>query len=382
MESGIYIKRHTQAGIVERFSLGKVVVVYGPRQAGKTTLVQKILEGRDSFLYLNGDEADVRELLSNTTSTRLKALLGKNRIVFIDEAQRVENIGITLELTIDQIKDVQVVATGSSSFDLANNIREPLSGRKYQFILLPLSFGEMVAHHGLLDERRLLEHRLIYGYYPEIVSKPGMEEEHLKLLAESYLYKDLLGLEKINKPALLEKIVKALALQVGNEVSFAEMGRLVGADSQTVEKYIDLLEKAFVVFVLPSYSKNLRNEIRKGKKIYFYDNGIRNAVINNFSRPNQRTDIGALWENYLVSERVKLRAMTGESCDSFFWRSTQQQEIDFIEESGKGLFAWEFKWNPAKKVRIPKTFVRAYPQCVTDIVTPSNFEDFLLPQPD
>lgn len=377
MKSKIIIKRHLADHITQRFFMGKVIVLYGPRQVGKTTLVESILNDREDVLRLNGDEADIREILSNTTSTRLRALLGQNRIIFIDEAQRIENIGVTLKLIVDQIEDIQVIATGSSSFDLANRINEPLTGRKYQFMLHPLSFTEMTDHHGLLDERRLLEHRLVYGSYPEIITKIGMEEEHLKLLAESFLYKDLLQLDRINKPALLEKIVKALALQVGSEVSFAEIARLVAANTQTVEKYIDLLEKAFVVFRLPSYSRNLRNEIRKGKKIYFYDNGIRNAVINNFKLPGQRTDIGALWENYLISERTKRNSERKENIESFFWRSTQQQEIDYIEESNEGLYAWEFKWNPAKKVRFPKTFTRAYPQCIPAIINQDNFDEFL-----
>ncbi len=378
MKSAIIIKRHLADSITQRFFMGKVIILYGPRQVGKTTLVESILQHREGVLRLNGDEADVRDLLWNITSTRLKAILGSNKIVFIDEAQRIENIGITLKLIVDQIKNVQVIATGSSSFDLANQINEPLTGRKYQFMLHPLSFSEMADHHGLLDERRLLEHRLVYGVYPEIVTKIGMEKEHLKLLAESYLYRDLLQLDRINKPALLEKIVKALALQVGSEVSFAEISRLVAADSQTVEKYVDLLEKAFVIFKLPSYSRNLRNEIRKGKKIYFYDNGIRNAVINNFNLPCQRTDIGALWENYLISERAKKHTTNNTNIDSFFWRSTQQQEIDYIEENNTKLCAWEFKWNPTKKVRFPKTFTRAYPQSVLATVNQDNFDEFLI----
>jgi predicted AAA+ superfamily ATPase len=200
----------------------------------------------------------------------------------------------------------------------------------------------------------------------------------LKLLAESFLYRDLLGLESINKPVLLGKIVKALALQLGSEVSFAEVGRLVGADSLTVEKYIDLLEKAYVVFRLPSYSGNVRNEIRKGKKIYFYDNGIRNAVISNFSQVGQRTDVGALWENFLISERRKILALLPDQGNSFFWRTTQRQKIDYIEDRPAGLFAWEFKWNPTKRGSIPKTFIRAYPGSVAQYVTPENYEDFLL----
>ena len=378
MKSNI-IKIDLQNQLTSRFFKGKAILLFGARQVGKTTLAQTVLQDYgDQALRLNGDESDVRDLLSNTTSTRLKAIIGANRILFIDEAQRIDNIGLTLKLITDQIPDVQVIATGSSSFDLANKVNEPLTGRKFQYLLYPLAFGELVAHHGLLTEKRLLDHRLIFGSYPEVVTSAGQEVELLKLLAESYLYKDLLMLEQVKKPALLGKIVKALALQVGSEVVFTEIGRLVGADSQTVEKYIDLLEKGFVIFRLPSYSRNVRNEIRKGKKVYFYDNGIRNAVINNFMQPSQRTDVGALWENFLVSERRKLRAHQGISAEDFFWRTTQQQEVDYIEETQTGLCAWEFKWNDKGKARFPKTFVEAYPQCRTAIVTPDNFEAFLL----
>ncbi len=377
MKSNI-IPRDLKNQLTSRFFKGKAILLFGARQVGKTTLAQAVLQDYgDQVLRLNGDESDVRDLLSETTSTRLKAIIGAHRILFIDEAQRIDNIGLTLKLITDQIPDVQVIATGSSSFDLASKVNEPLTGRKYQYLLHPLAFGELVAHHGLLTEKRLLAHRLIFGSYPEVVTSAGQEVELLKLLAESYLYKDLLMLEQVKKPALLGKIVKALALQVGSEVVFTEIGRLVGADSQTVEKYIDLLEKGFVIFRLPSYSRNVRNEIRKGKKVYFYDNGIRNAVINNFMQPGQRTDVGALWENFLVSERRKLRAHQGISTEDFFWRTTQQQEVDYIEETQSGLCAWEFKWNTKGKARFPKTFVGAYPQCSTAIVTPGNFEGFL-----
>nr|WP_222846249.1 ATP-binding protein [Pontiella sulfatireligans] len=362
-----------------RFFKGKALILFGPRQSGKTTLVEMILKERNEpVLRLSGDEADVRELFSNATSTRLTAIVGQNKIVFIDEAQRIPNIGLTLKLFTDQLKDLQVIATGSSAFELASRVQEPLTGRKYEYHLYPLSYAEMAAHHGMLEERRLLEHRMVYGYYPEITTHPGEEQELLKLLSGSYLYKDLLMLEQIKKPVLLEKILKALALQLGNEVSYNELGRLVGADIQTVEKYIDLLEKSFVIFRLPAYSRNVRNEIRKGRKIYFYDNGIRNAIIGSFNLLSQRTDSGALWENFLISERMKALALRDVVCGRFFWRTTQQQEIDYLEEHQDQLFAYEFKWNPSKKTKIPKTFTRAYPMSEAKVVTPDNFEEFVL----
>jgi hypothetical protein len=372
------IKRRLQNSIVQRLFKGKVIVLLGARQVGKTTLVENILSDLDHpIIELNGDEADVRELLSDTTSTRLNAIIGKNKIVFIDEAQRISNIGLTLKLICDKLPDIQVIATGSSSFELTAKINEPLTGRKYKFNLYGPSYLEMVEHHGLLTENRLLEHRLIFGLYPEIITHPGEERELLKLLTESFLYKDLLLLEEITKPLLLEKILKALALQLGSEVSFNELSRLTGANHQTIEKYITLLEKAFVVFRLPAFSKNVRNEIRKGKKFYFYDNGIRNAIINNFQFSGQRTDMGPLWENFLITERLKTLSLYDMDAESYFWRTTQQQEVDYVEESHQTLTAWEFKWSSKARGKIPKTFSRAYPEAQCSIVTPENFMDFL-----
>lgn len=372
------INRELEKQITQRLFKGKIIILSGARQVGKTTLIEMLLKRRkDKFLYLNADEPDVRELLSFATSTRLKTIIGNNKIVFIDEAQRVKNIGITLKLFADQIKNVQVIVTGSSSFSLSNEINEPLTGRKYEFFLFPLSFPEMVRHNGLLEERRLLEHRLIYGYYPEIVTKPAEEKELLKLLANSYLYRDVLTLEPIKKPILLEKILRALALQIGSEVSFNEVAQLVNADQGTVEKYIDLLEKSFVIFRLPAFSRNVRNEIKKGKKIYFFDNGIRNAIIGNFNLLINRNDTGALWENFLISERMKFLYYNNIAVNRYFWRTVQQQEIDYIEEQEGKLSAFEFKWNKKAKAKFPKTFQRAYPESETYLITQDNFESFL-----
>jgi len=373
------ILRSISKAIKANFNRGKAIMVLGPRQSGKTTLIKSILDDFDQrYIELNGDEPDIREHLTDITSTQLKALIGKRQIIFIDEAQRVKNIGLTLKLIVDQIKDVQVIASGSSSFEIANEINEPITGRKYEFRLFPLSFSEMVDHHELLEEKRLLEHRLIFGYYPEIVTKIGEEKRHLKLLASSYLYKDLLTLEQIKKPALLEKILKALALQVGNEVSFHEIAQLVGADYGTIERYVDFLEKSYVIFSLTALSRNVRNEIKKGKKIYFYDNGIRNAIIGNYNLLNSRTDTGALWENFIISERMKLIAYNDMDVSSYFWRTTQQQEIDYIEETADSFFAHEIKWNPNRKARISKTFRNAYHVKEAKIIHRENFETLLL----
>jgi uncharacterized protein len=279
---------------------GKTIIIYGARQTGKTTLVEHMLESyRKDTLFLNGDDADVRVMLSDLNSTKLIPVIGKSKIVVLDEAQRIPETGLVLKIIHDNFKDVQLIATGSSSFELANNIKEPLTGRKFEFTLYPLSFSEMCGHHGFLTERRLLEHRLIYGYYPDIALNVGNESKLLKSLASSYLYKDLLMLDTIKKPVLLEKILSALALQIGSEVSYNELAQLLNSDKETVEKYIDLLEKTCIIFRLGALSRNVRNEIKQGRKIYFYDNGIRNAILGNFSALSSRADKGALWENFL-----------------------------------------------------------------------------------
>lgn len=371
------IDRTIQKKIQERLFKGKALLIFGPRQAGKSTLVEDLLQNKD-HLYLNGDDADTRDILTNTTATKLKVEIGTKKIVFIDEAQRIPNIGLTLKLFTDQIKSVQVIATGSSAFELSSQVNEPLTGRKYEFRLYPLSFGEMVQHHGLIQERRLIEHRLIYGYYPEIVSKAGEETELLKLLANSYLYKDLLMLEQIKKPSMLSKLLKALALQLGSEVNYQEIAQIVGSDPKTIDKYIDLLEKTFVVFRLPAFSRNVRNEIKKGKKVYFYDCGIRNAIIGNFKSLNARTDVGALWENFVIAERLKYRTYNNMDAEHYFWRTTQQQEIDYIEDTNEGLYAYEFKWSPTAKAKFPSTFASNYPNTKFKVISPRNVEEFLL----
>jgi predicted AAA+ superfamily ATPase len=372
------ISRILQKRIEDRLFKGKAILIFGPRQCGKSTIVKTIFKDQ-VYLYLSGDESNVREALSNTNVPTLRTLIGKNKIVVIDEAQRITNIGLTLKIITDQIQDVQVVATGSSAFELSNQVNEPLTGRKYEFMLYPLSFAEMVEHHGFLTEKALIEHRLIYGYYPEIVVKQQEEKELLKLISGSYLYKDLLMLDQIKKPVILEKLLKALALQVGSEVSYNELSQIVGASYQTIEKYIDLLTKAYVIFVLPALSRNIRKEIRKGKKIYFYDCGIRNAIINNFKPFRSRTDVGALWENYVISERMKFLYYQGIDATQYFWRTTQQQEVDLIEEhEGGDLKAFEFKWKENKRFRFPKTFTENYPGVKTYTISPENIEEFLI----
>ena len=372
------IKRVLLNDIQRRLFQGKAILLFGPRQCGKSTLIEDMLKDKE-HLYLNGDDGDIREQLTNTSATRLKTIVGSYKIVFIDEAQRIPNIGLTLKLFTDQLKDIQVIATSSSAFELSSKDNEPLNGRKFEFMLYPFCFAEMVSYHGYIQERRLLEHRLIYGYYPEIVTKGADEKVLLKSLAGSYLYKDLLMLEQIKKPLILEKLLKALALQVGSEISYQEIAQTIGSDGKTVDKYIDLLEKTFVVFRLPALNRNVRNEIKKGKKVYFYDCGIRNAIINNFNAVTSRTDVGALWENYIISERMKFLSYNNIDAKQYFWRTTQQQEIDLIEEHEAGqLKAFEFKWGKNEKVRFSQTFTDNYPEAQTLVVSPENLEAFIM----
>jgi hypothetical protein len=372
------IPRLIQNQLINRIGKGKAILMVGPRQVGKTTLLKNIQkEQHQETLLLNCDEPDIRQMLENVTTDQLKAMIGKNTLLMIDEAQKVENIGLTLKLIVDSINQVQVIATGSSAFELRNKTNEPLTGRKFEFNLFPLSIAEMVLYHGKLTENRMLERRLIYGMYPEIVSDLGSEQENLLELINSYLYKDILAFQNIRKPDVLDKLLTGLALQMGQEVSYNEMGQLIGVDKVTIEKYIELLEKCFVVFRLSSFSRNLRNELKKSRKIYFYDNGVRNAILNNFAPLALRQDTGALWENFMVSERIKQNSYNRDYRKSYFWRTQTQQEIDLIEEKDGILYAYEFKWNEKKQARIPKSFSETYPEHRFEVITPANYLEFL-----
>jgi len=365
--------------LIERYMFKqKTLVIYGARQVGKTTLVEQIIENhRKETLFLNGDDADIRELLTNVNATRLIPIIGSNKIVVLDEAQRIPDTGLATKIIHDNFPAIQLIVTGSSALDLAAKINEPMTGRKFDFFLHPFSFGEMSAYHGFLTEKRLLGHRMVFGYYPDIALHVGDETKLLKTLTSSFLYKDLLTIEQVHKPVLLEKILKALALQIGNEVSFNELAQLLGSDKGTIEKYIDLLEKTYIIFRLTGFNRNVRNEIKKGRKFYFFDNGIRNAILGNLLPLNARSDIGVLWENFLISERFKFLSNRDEDAQRFFWRTTQQQEIDYLEETNGALSAYEFKWNTAAKAHLSKTFSGAYPGTSFEVITPSNFEQFI-----
>ncbi len=370
------IKRSISNQVQKRMDDKKVIIILGPRQVGKTTLLKNEFADQQA-LWLNGDDLDVRTHLSNPTSTYLSHIIGKASIVIIDEAQRIENIGLTLKILHDSIPNIKVIATGSSSFELANKINEPLTGRKWEFNLWPISFGEMISHHSFLTESRLLEHRLIYGWYPEVINNPGQEIEILNQLSDSYLYKDILTWEDIKKPHKLEALVQALAFQIGQQVSYNELAKTVGLNNETITRYIDLLEKAFIVFRLPSFSRNLRNELKKSRKIYFYDVGIRNSVIKNWNPVNLRADIGSLWENFLIVERMKYKSYHNLYTNDYFWRTSAQQEIDFIEDYKGVIHAYEFKWNLKKTGKFSKSFRDAYPEHKLMIVNPNNYIDFI-----
>jgi predicted AAA+ superfamily ATPase len=373
------IQRVQQQNIDPFLFRGKAIIIIGPRQVGKTTLTQELLsKSNRPVLWLSGDDPGVRALLQDITLAQLKTVVGSYEVVVVDEAQRIRNAGIMLKLITDHFPGVQLMVTGSSVIDLAAETKESLVGRKFEFPLYPVSFAEMVREHGYVQERSLLTHRLVYGYYPEVVqSSPQLATRLLNDLTDGLMYKDLLSLDQIKKPSILVKLLQALALQVGSEVSYHELGQLIGIDPATVERYIDLLEQSFVIFRLTSLSRNARNEIKKGKKVYFYDNGIRNAIIKNFSPIDLRMDKGALWENFLITERRKRNVYTDYYCNHYFWRTFAQQEIDLVEEADGRLTAYEFKWNPKKKVRFSKTFLDAYPGSETQVVHPDNFYTFL-----
>ncbi|MGD9707460.1 MAG: ATP-binding protein [Candidatus Delongbacteria bacterium] len=371
------IKRQIEDLINNHTGKGKAVIILGARQVGKTTVLEKMFSDRKDVLWLDGDEPQVKAAFQNISSDRLKAIIGDHKVLVIDEAQNIEEVGQKLKLVTDLIKDVQLIVSGSSSFELADKLNEPLTGRKREFNLYPVSYKEMSEHHGLLKESGMLKHRLVYGYYPETVTSPGKEKKVLKELLNSYLYKDVLKWGKLKKSERILKLLQAIAFQVGNEVSYSELGTITGLDKQTVESYIQLLEQAFVVFRLGAFSRNLRKELSRSRKIYFYDNGIRNALINNYSDIDLREDRGKLWENFLISERIKYLNYSELWVSQYFWRTYDQQEIDYIEESDGQFSAYEFKWNARKNYKIPEIFKKEYKVRNTEIITPENFENFV-----
>ena len=372
------IERKLKEVLNSRLFTGKALILIGARQVGKTTLLKELTADMSNIIWLNGDDIETRNLLHKVSVEKFRSLIGTHKVMVVDEAQRIENIGLKMKLITDQLPEVQLILTGSSSFDLANRINEPLTGRKWEYTLFPLSFGEMSANTNPFEELKHLSIRLVYGYYPDVVTHPGDEREILQQITESYLYKDIFEWERIRKSDKLVRLLQSLAFQIGSEVSLNELARQVELDKNTVEKYIQLLEQTQVIFRLSSLSRNLRNELKNSRKVYFYDNGIRNALISDFKDVSMRNDMGALWENWMISELIKKRHYDRSFVNRYFWRTTQQQEVDYMEEADGRMTAYEFKWNPQKKAKLSQTFLNAYPD--TDFITVNrdNFYTLLL----
>jgi predicted AAA+ superfamily ATPase len=370
------IYRKLEELINARLFTGKVILVIGARQTGKTTSINNIVSKLHNVLVLNGDDAVVRTLLSSANTGQIRAIIGDHKIIFIDEVQRIDNIGLTAKIIADNFSEVQLILSGSSSFEIKNSLSESLTGRKWEYIMYPIIWNELEQTYGYIQAQQQLELRMIYGMYPEIITHPADEKERLKQLIDSYLYKDLLAFANIRKSEVLEALLKALALQMGCEVSLNELAQLLKIDKSTVKSYIEILEKGFIVFTLSSYSNNMRSELKFAKKIFFWDNGIRNAIINNFNPLSMRNDVGALWENFMISERMKKNNYDNPYAKSYFWRTVSQHEIDYIEENDNEITAFELKWNENKKGKRITSFTEFY-QKEIKTVHPLNFRKFL-----
>ena len=368
------VEREISLSIEKDFFKGKVIVILGARQVGKSTLIKMLpICNSNKTLWLDGENADVQQLLKNINSERLKQIAGDHKIVVIDEAQKIEGIGSILKLFADYCKDIQVVASGSSAFELRNSLNEPLTGRKFEFSLFPLSFQEMVHHTSLLEELRQLPQRLIFGYYPEIVMHTQEAERRLRFLSESYLYKDIFLFKGLKKPEKMLELLKLLAWQIGSEVNYNELSKNLKIDNQTVESYIEMLVQTFVIYKLPAYHSNHRTELKKSKKIYFNDLGIRNALINDFRPIEIRNDAGALFENFIINELRKQNEYKEIHANLYFWRNIDQREIDLILEKNGVLKTVEIKWNKSKTARLTKSFTNLYGETKFSVINRDNF---------
>ncbi len=356
---------------------GKALIVVGARQVGKTTMLSQWITNQEDVIWLNADLSQVRDRLSNPSLASLKTIIGRKKIIIIDEIQRIPNPGLLLKILVDNFKETQIIATGSSALEIADQIFEPLTGRYFLFHLFPLLMSEIYPNHTNFEAEQELPFHLIYGSYPEVCSKRDIAETILTNLAQQYLYKDVLIWKDIRKPELLEKLLKLLAYQIGSEVSILELAKQLNVNSETINNYIDLLEKSFVIFRLKAYSTNPRKEIRKMNKIFFWDNGIRNAVIENFDDLSIRQDIGGLFENFIISERLKRNTLVNPKPKGYFWRNYNQREVDFVELTQNEIHAYEIKWNTKKKHTISRAFTNLYPKATAQVITPANFWSFL-----
>lgn len=373
------IQRQLLSQLRQTIQPGKTVVLYGPRQVGKTTLVQDLLAETDlAHTYINADELVYREALSSQNRRTLGDLVGGSALLVIDEAQRVPDIGLNLKILVDSYPHVAIVATGSSSFDLANKVSEPLTGRKLTLTLYPTSYGELVETLGTFEAHAELERWLIWGGYPGIITaEPDLRERLLGELVGSYLYRDILELDGVRRAEKIVDLLRLLAFQIGQEVSISELATTLALGRLTVERYLDLLEKVFVIFRTGGLARNLRKEVTKTARYYFYDNGVRNSLIQNFNRLNLRNDIGQLWENYLMVERRKANQYVGRGANTYFWRTYDQKELDYVEEREGRLFGYEFKWQGQVRGATQREFLAAYQGAEVTTITRDNFTDFL-----
>ena len=366
--------------IAKKITSGKVVVIYGPRRVGKTTLINKFLKSYKGRYYLGtGEDRLLREVLESSDVKRISSTFQNYDLVAIDEAQHVHDIGLALKIMVDQLPDLKVLVSGSSSFHLSNKLGEPLTGRQRIMVLFPIAYMELANSYGNMHALSSLEELMIFGSYPEVITSGNISEkiEYLMTLSNSYLFRDILELENIRNSSKLADLLKLIAFQIGHEVSLNELSNALGIAKQTVERYLDLLEKSFIVKKISGFSRNLRKEVTKTARYYFWDNGIRNTLINNFNPLDSRNDAGMLWENFLAIERLKKQAYQPFYSNNYFWRTYDRQEIDWVEEREGQLYGYEFKWGK-KKAKIPKAWDCAYPEAEFNIINKENFPEFIV----
>lgn len=377
-----YVKRAIEDEVLQKLrDLHKVIVIYGTRRVGKTELLYQVIKhyGQDATLLLNGEDVEHAEMLAVRSSSAYKRLLGNKSLLVIDEAQAISGIGLKLKVLIDSQPNLKILVSGSSSFDLNNEVGEPLVGRKLEYFLFPLAQKELSAQEDYLTTRSNLEERMIFGTYPELYSMTDRKEkiQYIKDLVNAYLMKDILAYEGIKKRDLVVNLLKLIAFRVGSEISLESIGRDLQISKNTVSRYLDLLSKVFIIYQVQGFSRNLDNEVTKKSKWYFFDNGIRNALISNFNPISTRDDVGKLWENYFLSERVKYQSYSKIYVDNYFWRHKSQQELDWVEVNGDSLDAYELKWTQ-RKVKIPPQWGKAYPNSRFQVVDKDNYLDYIL----